>query len=191
MENSSGKKFSFRFLWLDFLFTVRRSSVGFSNIRWSRLMLWCVLFFSPTQCSRNRWTSDDWQTTLGSDGIGYYSYLPATFIYHDYSYLFVPRLVKKYPQLWIARERGFCNPFNGKLVNKYFAGEAVAITPFFLVAHWLSGSNENPADGYSFYYMAAVSLAAIFYVLLGLGALRELLLRFEIREGAVAVVLLD
>ena len=33
---------------------------------------------------------------LGSDGIGYYSYLPATFVYHDYTYHFIDSLAPVY-----------------------------------------------------------------------------------------------
>ncbi len=191
MENHSGKKKSFRFLWYDLAFTVRKSSVGFSNTRWSRLALWGILFFSCFHVYEERSLDNSWRQTLGSDGIGYYAYLPATFIYHDFSYSFLPKLSKKYKDISVASQLGFCNSFNGKNVNKYFVGEAVALSPFFLVANSISGSDENPHDGYSFYYMMAVSIAAIFYLLLGLWAIREFLLRFGIREGHIALVLLS
>jgi hypothetical protein len=187
MENQPDKKFSLRFLGLPYDVFFRRSSDA--KIGWSRLMWWCILIYCVNDCFSSKFKDDQWTYNLGADGIGYYAYLPATFIYHDFTYSFIPALAQKYPRIAVAATRGFCNEFNNKLVNKYFAGEAVAVTPFFLFAHLISGSEENPADGYSFYYMAAVSFASIFYMLLGLWAIRRLLLRFGIKEGHAAIVL--
>ena len=162
---------------------------GFAATRWSKVMLWFILFFSVYYCFINRWKDDDWKNVFSSDGVGYYSYLPATFIYHDFSYSFLPRLAKNYPSLENVSGVGLSDAFNGKRVNKYFVGEAVALTPFFLAADVLSGSDKHPADGFSFYYAAAVGFAAIFYLLMGLWCIRKLLLRFGIKEGHVALVL--
>src|SRR5665213_1287219 len=123
----------------------------FSSVKWSKWVLWFILCFTCFYGYNQRFSDDSWKHTLGSDGIGYYSYLPAAFIHHDFSYSFIQPISKKYPDIAVASTKGFCNTVNGKKVNKYFVGEAVALTPFFLGANLISGSNENPRDGYSFY----------------------------------------
>ncbi|CAN5244959.1 hypothetical protein BH09BAC5_BH09BAC5_16370 [soil metagenome] len=158
---------------------------------WSKLTLMLIFLFSCFYTVSSKWKEKKWKEIEGSDGTGYYSYLPATYIYHDYSFHFINPLSKKYPQLRIANNCGFCNLFDGKGVNKYFAGESILLTPFFLTAHLLSGSEKHPADGYSYFYMLAIALAAIFYMLLGLWSIRKLLIEFQVRDGIIAIVLLS
>lgn len=153
-------------------------------------MLAAIFLFSSFYTLLSKKDDHEWQAINGSDGIGYYAYLPATFIYHDVSFKFIDSLSGKYPNLAYARNCGFCNLFDGKGVGKYFAGEAVLLTPFFLVAHLASGSEQHPADGYSHFYMVAITLAAVCYLLLGLWSTRNLLRRFGIKDGIIAIVLI-
>ena len=60
--------------------------------------------------------------------------------------------------------------------------------PFFLVAHWLNTNHD--ADGYSRPYMIAISIAALFYLLIGLIYLNLLLCSYSISEGQRSFVLL-
>jgi hypothetical protein len=123
-----------------------------------------------------RWSWNQGPAIIRSDAEGYYAYLRAVFINHD--------LGHEQPNgtyLHVTAE--------GTL-NKYFAGEAVMLTPFFLAAHeWAIVAGE-PTDGLSTPYLRAVGLAGLVYALLGLLAFRALLRKSRIGEPVTAVVLL-
>ncbi|HWB62258.1 MAG TPA: hypothetical protein VG603_02020 [Chitinophagales bacterium] len=89
---------------------------------------------------------------------GYYMYLPATIINGSFENLPVQTQVQ------------FTNyPGTGKIFTKYTYGVAALLLPFFLIAHGITLLvNPAGADGYSFYYMMAIIVAAVFYMLLGL-----------------------
>src|SRR5689334_22308866 len=71
---------------------------------------------------RGMWNKDHFNDAIRSDGIGYYSYLPALFIYHDATYHFCDTLWQtKYPNLISTGGSAFCNEIEGRKVNKYFA----------------------------------------------------------------------
>lgn len=111
-----------------------------------------------------------------SDALGYYGYLRAIFITNDLGHeAFQVEYVNKTP--------------NGTL-NKYFAGEAVMLLPFFLPAHGHAKATGTMGDGYTHPYAYAVMVAALVYALLGLLALRAVLLRLGIGDGLVAALLL-
>ena len=81
----------------------------------------------------NRLDKNRWKEVIVSDGIGYYSYLPALFIYNDlnYSYFYSDSLD------YVAIRFGpgsFCYPVDNKAVNKYYCGEAIVMAPFFFLA---------------------------------------------------------
>lgn len=103
-----------------------------------------------------------------SDGFGYYSYLPAVFIYHDLSFSFFNYGYEKNyngtPPPWA---RGFIIETETGVVNKYWIGESLLLLPFFLIAHWLSLLLGYPADGYSQLYQYSVFCASFFYLYLG------------------------
>lgn len=165
-------------------------SSAIKSTGWSGWALIAIVLFSIAYSVSSRQEKEDWQGIQGSDGTGYYAYLPATYIYKDFSFHFIDSLSSKYPNLAEAGNCGFCNLFDGKGVNKYFAGESVLLTPFFLAAHLASGSKEHPADGYSYFYMLAIMLGSIFYLGLGLYCSRSLLKRFKIPDGIIAITLL-
>lgn len=122
-----------------------------------------ITFLSFYQIRKSYWD----RTVVTSDGFGYYSYLPAVFIYNDLQYTFFEDVYKKH--LPNAPVPVFCNEVNGKMVNKYFSGVAVLLTPFFGVAHASSYLFDYPSDGYSDLYQLFVGIGALFY--LGLGCL--------------------
>jgi hypothetical protein len=103
---------------------------------------------------------------IRSDGLSYYSYLPALFIYGDYSEGFVKEKFPKYYEGTGIPE--YMQNVDGKSVNKYFFGTAVLMYPFFITAHWLSLYFKMPADGYSIFYQYLIGLSAVFYAFIGL-----------------------
>lgn len=100
-----------------------------------------------------------------SDGFGYYSYLPAKFIYKDYSYSFLKENHKKHYRYTGLPD--FTNQVNKKKVNKYFVGVAVLLLPFFLIAHWISVLFGYPPDGFSLIYQYFTALGGMFYLWVG------------------------
>jgi len=88
---------------------------------------------------------------LGSDGRGYYNYLPYTFIKHDVAH-----------QDWSALQP------NGNSMNKFTMGVAILEIPFFFGAHLYSLISGLPAGGYSPPYTYALLISVALYVFLGL-----------------------
>lgn len=108
-----------------------------------------------------------------SDGFGYFLYLPAFFIYHDFTFSFID---------------GWEHPFNliqaaGGLVNKYAVGTAVMESPFFLAAHLLSLlkdslTGSHTATGYTNLYQYFILFGGIFYWAIGTTYLYKLLTKY-------------
>ena len=123
-----------------------------------------------------RWSWNQGPAIIRSDAEGYYGYLRAVFINHD--------LGHEKPNGTYLHETP-----DGTL-NKYFAGEAVMLVPFFLIAHeWAIVTGEE-TDGLSTPYLRAVGLAGLAYALIGLLAYRALLRRSGITEPVTAAMLL-
>ena len=124
---------------------------------------------------------------IRSDGIGYYSYLPATFIYHDYSYTFIGKAQKEHPEINFSDS--FLTPTDKGITNKYFIGVSIVLLPFFLVAHLLSYLFHFPPDGYSFFYQLFVLLAANVYFYLGCRFTRKLILQYPVSQAIAAFIM--
>lgn len=126
------------------------------------------------------------------DALGYYLYLPATFIYHDLDRLsFYPEIEKKYSLQGKENEfYQFSKLPNGNYTGKYFTGIAILQSPFFLLAHgYCVLTNHFHADGFSSPYQLSIILAALFYCGLGLWLLRINLSRYY-SENIVAASLI-
>ncbi|HRH37199.1 MAG TPA: hypothetical protein PK760_02570 [Flavobacteriales bacterium] len=117
---------------------------------------------------------NDWHEAINNDGTGYYGYL-RLFLFSDM------------PQQGAATAGA-----NGPApVINYFSGTAVLMAPFVLVAHaytLLNGS--GPEDGFSLHYQAAVGFSCLFYLTIGLLALRRTLLVQGFDDRTVAIALL-
>lgn len=103
---------------------------------------------------------------IKSDGLGYYSYLPAIFIYNDYKQDFLKQIFSNYYEHNGLPE--YMQIIDGKPVNKYFFGVAILISPFFWLAHILSYFLNLPTDGYSILYQYCSGLSAVFYIFIGI-----------------------
>ena len=102
---------------------------------------------------------------IRSDGAGYYAYLPAIFIDHN----FEMKTAGQY------KHDPYCGmkpyPSTGKLLDKYPVGVALLQTPFFLVAHIIAIQFDFKPLGYSLPYQIANIISALFYMCLGAGFL--------------------
>lgn len=110
----------------------------------------------------------------------YYVYLPATFIYKDYSYCFTKNFPAQY--VWHSED---CKTIPVKMSM----GMAMLYLPFFIVAHLLAQPLGYPPDGYSQIYHLAINICAMTYLIIGLLYLRKWLKRY-FSDITVAVSLL-
>lgn len=124
-------------------------------------------------------------TTIKADGLGYYDYLPAIFIYKDFpSKGITPstEISDRINNLPIYIQYKDC------IIDKYPCGTALLMSPFFVTAHLaapLLGANR---DGFSAPYQSSIFSAAMFYLLFGLYFLRKLLELYDISKINIILV---
>ncbi len=132
-----------------------------------------------------------WKQLGGSlfawDAFGYHLYLPASFIHQD---LLLKDLdwVEEARSKWAASSTVYqLSHFpDGSRVIRYPMGMAVLWTPWFAIGHVVAVLTGFEQDGYSMPYQRSVHAGILCYILLGLLALRKVLLsRFsELITGA-------
>lgn len=122
-------------------------------------------------------------TIVKADGKGYFAHLPAVFIYGDLNFGFFDEIESKYSNDNLFYD--YRKYVDGHTYNKYFAGTAFFMAPFFLLAHGITLATGGSADGYSSWYMLSVSWAAIAYMLLSLLLMRSVLRRFGITDSVI------
>jgi len=126
---------------------------------------------------------DFWKETIASDGRGYYAYLPSIILNGEFGF---KQVLAREKQIYPAMMAGtFMTEVEGQPVNKYFAGVALLILPFFLLAIFLSFIAGLPIDCYNSIFQLMVSFAGIFYLISGLHFSRKLLQKFNLPEATV------
>ncbi|MCW3085152.1 MAG: hypothetical protein JWP12_2518 [Bacteroidetes bacterium] len=113
---------------------------------------------------------------IQSDGKGYYEYLPSIFIKKN--------IAEQTPD-----DRFIFKTETGN-INKYYAGTAVAMLPFFTAGYIKAGINHDPQDGYSPPFQKAISIAGLFYLCIGLIFMSRFLLLYNIKPTTVCITLL-
>jgi hypothetical protein len=155
----------------------------------SKLVLVFVLLVLMIVNSNLNWNKTNWKEIIRVDGKGYYAYLPAIFIYHDLNFGFFETIDKvKY-----FNSNNFYDyrvKVNKTYIDKYYCGTSIAQLPFFLIAHlWCYFSDSDP-DGYSKPYMILISIAALFYLGLGLLFILKILLSYGVSDKNISIVLI-
>jgi len=154
----------------------------------SNLAIGFIMLIMTIVSSNLNWGKDRWKDIIESDAKGYYAYLPAIFIYHDLNFDFFNLIEKdKYYDKNLYYD--YRSSANGKIINKYYCGTALAELPFFLIAHTMSYLLDFKADGYSKLYHIFINIAALFYLLVGLLYLNSTLKGYNIREWEKSLVL--
>jgi hypothetical protein len=125
---------------------------------------------------------------LEADMVGYYSYLPATFIYKNYDWDFI----KKSDNEYIRNSYVYViNEINGKPVNRYFIGLSYLMLPFFIAGHIHALLYGVPADGYSWPYLIWINIGAIMYFMVGLYFLIKVLRQlFSFKESTLSILMI-
>lgn len=102
--------------------------------------------------------------TIHSDGISYYSYLPAAFIDRDLSFeTFSANFNNSFPSYFGIKRY----PATGNYLNKYTIGVAVMMAPFFAIAHTIQLLTGQPTNGLAPVYQGLVGLSGLFYMITG------------------------
>ncbi len=123
------------------------------------------------------------------DALGYYLYLPSLFIYDDATELdWLIEKDKEYDLIGgsvYQAER----VENGNYVFRYFYGTSLLQSPFFTAAHLYALNSDFKADGFSLPYQLAISVSALFYLIIGLFLIRAVLLQYY-SDSSVALGIL-
>jgi len=175
------------------IFTVLKRTIttlhSFIKAHAYTLMIISIIIYSLFYIQQNRWSGWDkqqWKKVIDSDGIGYYEYLRAAVIYNDFSYSYIfdgnDRVSPELAELYLYK--------NGeKRANKYYAGTALLLLPFFSIAHLLSILLGYELNGYSQIYQYFVSIATLFYLLLTFYYLKKLMNEYKIPPFISAFIL--
>jgi hypothetical protein len=117
------------------------------------------------------------------DVISYYQILPAVFVEHDLKFSFLDHENIPEKKYWLI-DLG-----NGNRISKVTMGMAFMYLPFFVPSHYIQVALGLPSHGFSAYDKIALLLASIFYTVLALVMLRNLLLR-RFSDQVVALTIL-
>jgi hypothetical protein len=129
-----------------------------------------VLLIAGTNFGHRAWKKDK---VIEWDIKSYYAYLPAVFIYNDIDLDFRRENIEKFGSLvWPIP-----TPI-GKQAIITTMGMSVLYSPFFFLGHAYALISDHEADGYSIPYKFALIFSVMFYVLMGMIALRKILLRY-------------
>lgn len=128
------------------------------------------------------------------DALGYYFYLPSTFIYHNIKTVEETPIADNFPEntkscIKSVRESGFTSSLGYK-VNQYTYGVALMEAPFFLTAHLYETLSNGDANGYSSSYSLVIKLSSIMYTLLGLLLVYRILRTYFLTLPSLIVTLL-
>ena len=129
-----------------------------------------------------------WKHIVTSDGRGYYAYLPAFLLDGDPTF---SKVVMRESRLlgYSHYKPSYLVKSGEDTLNKYFAGEALLLLPFFLAGLLLSWITGTGTDGYSFFFQFFTGLGALFYLTLGLLFLKRILEHLRITAFGVMIVL--
>lgn len=131
------------------------------------------------------------QKELSWDILGYYLYLPSTFIYDE-------PLLDNYDWLKkINEEKDLTGTYymvsttpDGKPMYFFLMGMSYFYLPSFLAGHAIAGMTAHPQDGFSPPYYYSLIIGALIITLAGLIYLRKILLHFFPERIAAIIILL-
>ncbi len=161
-------------------------------MRFNRYIIFVIAAVLTLMVVNQHEFDSNWDRPINSDGKGYYAFLPAVFIYQDLSYSFVDQMESTYYDADGSQAKAFkmVQP-NGTVVNKCFPGTAIFYLPFFLIAIVLSWLFGFPIDGYSVLFQWSVAFSVLFYLLIGLYALKRIfsIRGFSARSSNISLLL--
>lgn len=135
------------------------------------------------------WQGSNARHTIDGDGSGYYAYLTTVFRYKttDFKEVFDYEKTRR----GLDYMGHYFHEYNGKIVNKYYAGTALLMMPFYGLASLVSKLANMPIDGYNIVFQYAAAFAATFYLALGLLLVNALLRSFAITKPIRVLTILS
>lgn len=132
---------------------------------------------------------DSYKDILEVDAVGYYSYLPAIFVYKDLNLSFIEKNSNQY----IASSSSLvCVQTNQGKIDRYFAGAAILMTPFYLIGTLLTEISTLSNDGYSKYQIISISIGASFYLYAALYFIGLLLKeQFQLSQKTIIITIIS
>jgi len=134
---------------------------------------------------------------LHGDALGYYSYLPSAFIYHNFTSIEVlpehkniPGDIREYFHRNLSENKR--SP-KGYYINQYTYGIALMELPFFAIAHSIEWLRGGEANGYSLLYKNMIRFSGFMYLLIGLLLLYDVLRKYfrdRSSMGCIALLLI-
>jgi len=131
---------------------------------------------------------------IRSDGLGYYLYLPATFIYHDLSLQSIAEIFNKgnipdvTSSLWKYSGPALWENSQNYLI-KYPMGTALLMMPFFFVACLAAFLTNTPVDGFSPLFQYAAATSGLVYAVVGIAILWKVLEK-HFRQNTIHIAML-
>ncbi|MFK7756569.1 MAG: glycosyltransferase family 39 protein [Flavobacteriales bacterium] len=150
---------------------------------WAAFIL-CAVFLICTRISVTHEKEISW------DILGYYMYLPATFVHDDPFLEDISWLKETVAEKELATTLYFISGNKeGDTMYFFLMGMSVLYLPWFLLAHALAHILDYPPDGFSAPYVCCLVIGATIYTLVGLWFLRKILLKlFSDKLTAVVLV---
>lgn len=151
------------------------ATIGEKNIFLIIALLAAVFFATGVHNSSKHYRYSGYEYIFQSDGLGYYQYLPATFLQHDI----------------VGGQRWYISLSDGGKLNKYTMGVAYMQSPFFFLANVWQHITKQADDGYSNTYGFFILIGAMIYCFLALLLIFKILLpRFGLVVASLVPVLL-
>lgn len=147
-----------------------------------------ITVFFAADLVHHKWMKDvpPNRGVIKHDVIGYYSYLPAVFIYGDHKLEFISspgfKNENRFQPLHLE---------NGNRLIQYTCGLSLLYTPFFLIAHAVAPLLGESRDGFNWVYQFFLVISSLFYVAVSLFFLRKLLLKYysDFVTGVVLILI--
>ena len=159
-----------------------KNKISISTIAIAVIMV-IALFVS----SNIKWGKNRWNDIYKDDAKGYYSYLPAVFIYHDLNFNFYDSIENKH---FLSNIFDYRKNINNIWINKYYCGTAVCQAPLFILTYAIGTCKGHKYDGYEKPFAIAISISTLIFLLISLFFLKKFLELYEIKKWDNALVLL-
>ena len=153
---------------------IKKSHINSTNKAILLIALFSMLFIWAVRW--NGVSMNNYRNIIQSDGIGYYHYFEA---------------LLGEGSIDNERENGIflIKTKNDRVVNKYFVGTALLMSPFVMPVYLGQKVSSIEINLRSEYFQKAVSIAALFYLILGLWAISKLLSFYDIDDRIIAFAL--
>ena len=128
------------------------------------------------------------QKVISWDALGYYLYLPSTFLYDDVpmdKYALYDQLIKQYDLSGTFYQIN--KTATGHFINKYSMGMAVIYAPFYFIGDLIALLTEYPRDGFSIPYQLSLQIGGFIYTVLSVILVFKLLSKFY-SQAVVTIV---